>query len=194
MEPAVRSPRIKSAITTGRAQNDALLASKTPKIPGTRAALAVKTLPRGNGISGCRDWRPKISLRDGKRTRRPKEGNDTGENPHRNGLSRVGGGICGFVGLDGGVRSQMRTGLLRKIPDNREFNREIRPKDPLRSIFVHSFPCVTNDLPRYSRAIGIGNLLPILGKFSSVPPSQRAINRTGYCGLGSSLRAGVGTH
>jgi hypothetical protein len=43
--------------------------------------------------------------------RRPKERNDTGENPHRNGLSRVGVGIRGFVGLDGGVRSQIRTGL-----------------------------------------------------------------------------------
>ena len=31
-----------------------------------------------------------------------KEWNDTGENPHRNGLSGVGAGICGFVGLDGG--------------------------------------------------------------------------------------------
>src|SRR5258705_5187817 len=31
--------------------------------------------------------------------RRPNERNDTGENPHRNGLSRVGAGICGFVGL-----------------------------------------------------------------------------------------------
>ena len=44
----------------------------------------------------------KIGLRDRKGRRRPREWNDTGENPHRNGLSRVGAGICGFVGLDGG--------------------------------------------------------------------------------------------
>jgi hypothetical protein len=50
----------------------------------------------------------KIGLRDRKRYRRPKERNDTGENPHRNGLSRVGAGICGFVGLDGG-RDRDRT-------------------------------------------------------------------------------------
>jgi hypothetical protein len=50
----------------------------------------------------------KIGLRDRKRHRRPKERNDTGENPHRNGLSRVGAGICGFVGLDGG-RDRDRT-------------------------------------------------------------------------------------
>jgi len=53
----------------------------------------------------------KIGLRDRKRHRRPEERNDTGENPHRNGLSRVGAGICGFVGLDGGVGSHMRTRL-----------------------------------------------------------------------------------
>ena len=47
MESAVRSPWIKSAITTGRARNDARLASQDSKIPGSRPALAVKTLPRG---------------------------------------------------------------------------------------------------------------------------------------------------
>jgi hypothetical protein len=40
--------------------------------------------------------------------RRPKESNDTDENPHRNGLSTVGAGVCGFVGLDGG-RDRDRT-------------------------------------------------------------------------------------
>jgi hypothetical protein len=53
-----------------------------------------------------------IGLRDRKCQQRPKERHDTGENPPRNGLSGVGAGICGFVGLDGGVRSHMRTGLL----------------------------------------------------------------------------------
>ena len=49
-----------------------------------------------------------IGLRDRKCHQRPKERNDTGENPHRNGLSGVGAGICGFVGLDGG-RDRDRT-------------------------------------------------------------------------------------
>src|SRR5260370_30808394 len=53
----------------------------------------------------------KIGLRDRKRHRRPKERNDAGENTHRNGLFRLGPGIRGSVGLDGGVRSQIRTGL-----------------------------------------------------------------------------------
>jgi len=39
---------------------------------------------------------------------RPNERNDTGENPHRNGLSGAGAEICGFAGLDGG-RTRCRT-------------------------------------------------------------------------------------
>jgi hypothetical protein len=57
-----------------------------------------------------------MGLRDRRRHRRPKERNDTGENPVRNGLSEVGAGICGFVGLDGGVCSRIRTGLDRPPP------------------------------------------------------------------------------
>jgi hypothetical protein len=57
---------------------------------------------------GYRDGRLKIGLRDRKGHRRPKERNDTGENPHRNGLSGVSVWICGFVGLGGG-RDRDRT-------------------------------------------------------------------------------------
>jgi hypothetical protein len=53
----------------------------------------------------------KIGLRDRKRHRRPKERNDAGENTHRNGLFRVGPGIRGSIGLDGGVLSLVRTSL-----------------------------------------------------------------------------------
>jgi hypothetical protein len=66
----------------------------------------------------------KSGVKDRKCHRRPNERNDTVENPHRNGLSRVGAGICVFVGLDGGVRSHVRTGLDYKFPIIREFNRE----------------------------------------------------------------------
>jgi hypothetical protein len=124
MEPAVRSPRIKSAITTGRAQTDALLAFKSPQNSRRPTGIGRQNPAAGNGIFGCRDRRRKVSLRDREGPRRPKEGNDTGENPHRNGLSRVGARICGFVGLDGGVRSQIRTGLRLDFPANRENNRE----------------------------------------------------------------------
>jgi len=57
----------------------------------------------------------KIGLRDRKRHRRPKERNDAGENTHRNGLFRVGPGIRGSVGLDGGVFSLVRTSLHLKL-------------------------------------------------------------------------------
>ena len=73
----------------------------------------------------------KSGVKDRKCHRRPNERNDTGENPHRNGLSGVGVGICGFVGLDGGVRSQIRTGLRLDFPANRENNREFCDFGPL---------------------------------------------------------------
>src|SRR6266436_10339693 len=110
MEPTVRSPWIESAIITDRVRN---VAFGLPNPKNSRQPTGIwpsKTLAAGNGIFGCRDWRLKIGLRDRKGHRRPKERNDTGENPHRNGLSRVGPVIRGSVGLDGGVCSHMRTG------------------------------------------------------------------------------------
>ena len=55
---------------------------------------------------------------------RLKEQNDIGENPHRNGRFFVGLEICGLVGLNGGVRSHMRTGLAWILPENRGFFEE----------------------------------------------------------------------
>jgi len=59
----------------------------------------------------------KIGLRDRRCHQRPNGRNDTRENPPRNGLFGVGPGIRGSVGLDGGVRSQIRTRLDRDLPD-----------------------------------------------------------------------------
>jgi site-specific DNA recombinase len=59
----------------------------------------------------------KSGVKDRKRPRRPKERNDTGENPHRNDLSGVGAGICGFVGLDGG-----RLAVRLKSADDEEIS------------------------------------------------------------------------
>jgi len=42
------------------------------------------------------------------------------KNPRRNGLFAVDVEICGFGRLDGGVRSQIQTGLRSKIADNSE--------------------------------------------------------------------------
>jgi hypothetical protein len=52
-----------------------------------------------------------IRLREHEFHQRPAERNDTGRNPHTNGLFLGGPENCGLVGLDGGVRSHMRTGL-----------------------------------------------------------------------------------
>jgi hypothetical protein len=59
----------------------------------------------------------KIGLRDRKCHQRPKERNDTGENPHRNGLFGAGPEICGLEGLDGG-RTRARTWdpLIKSLP------------------------------------------------------------------------------
>ena|SRR6266851_774169 len=116
MEPAVRSPRTESAIITDRAQNGGF---GLPRLPYSRLPKGIgRGNPgAGNGIFGCRDGRLKIGLRDRKYHQRPKERNDTGENPHRNGLFGADPEICGLEGLDGGVRSQMRTGLDPELPD-----------------------------------------------------------------------------
>jgi len=53
----------------------------------------------GNGIFGCRDGRLRIGLRDRKYHQRPKERNDTGEYPRRNGLFGADPEICGLEGL-----------------------------------------------------------------------------------------------
>src|SRR6266404_9352363 len=111
MESAARSPWIESAIITDRARSDALLASQDSQNSRQPTGIGRQNPAAGNGIFGCRDGRLKIGLRDRKGHRRPKEWNDAGENTHRNGLFRVGPGIRSSVGLDGGVRSHMRTGL-----------------------------------------------------------------------------------
>jgi hypothetical protein len=59
--------------------------------------------------------------------KRPQSGNGDGKrrtklgNPHRNGLFYVGLEIWGLVGLDGGVRSQIRTRLDPELPDKWPF-------------------------------------------------------------------------
>jgi hypothetical protein len=55
-------------------------------LPSFPTAQAAANPTAGNGIFGCRDWEAKLSPRDRKCHRMLKEQNDTGENPHRNGL------------------------------------------------------------------------------------------------------------
>src|SRR6266478_5689444 len=59
MAPAVRSPRIKSAIITGRARNGGLLASRNSQYSGVAERHWPSQTAAGNGIFGCRDGRLK---------------------------------------------------------------------------------------------------------------------------------------
>src|SRR5258708_23291029 len=113
MEPAVRSPRIKSAIT--RLETTRFWPLRLPKFPAADRHW-LSNPRRGERNFWMQRREAKIGLRDRRRHRRPKERNDIGENPHRNGLSRVGAAICSFVGLDGGMGSQIRTGLMGCSP------------------------------------------------------------------------------
>jgi hypothetical protein len=91
--------------------------------------------------------------------------------------------MCGFVGLDGGVRSQMRTRLHPQFPANRENNREFcifggrprcfRAKKPQRCSHFS-----TNSLRELTGKIsGIaGNSIQITG--NSSPARYRSISRT----------------
>src|SRR5260370_15552727 len=108
MEPAVRSPRIKSAIT--RLETTRFWPPRLPKFPAADRHWPSKPC-RGERNFWMQRREAKIGLRDRKCHRRPNERNDTGENPHRNGLFGIGSVIRGSVGLDGGVRSQIRTPL-----------------------------------------------------------------------------------
>src|SRR5258707_697744 len=92
MEPTVRSSWIESAIVTDRVRTS-LLASQTPKNPGSRPGSG-RRKPKRNFWMQRRE--AKIGLRDRKCLQRRKERNDTNENPHRNGLFGVGAGICGL--------------------------------------------------------------------------------------------------
>jgi hypothetical protein len=70
--------------------------------------------------------RPKIGRRDRQSLQRPKGRIEIGGNARRNGLFGVGAGINGSARLDGGVRSQIRTGLRLKNRTSRELTGQIR--------------------------------------------------------------------
>ena len=110
MEPAVRRPWIEPAIIADRTRSGAFGLPSLPIFPGYGQYWPSNPW-RGERNFWIRRQGAKIGLRDRKYRRRPNERTDTGENRRRNGLSGAGVGIRGFVGLDGGVRSRMRTRL-----------------------------------------------------------------------------------
>ena len=117
MEPAVRSPRTESAIITDRAQNGGF---GLPRLPYSRLPKGIgRGNPgAGNGIFGCRDGRLRIGLRDRKYHQRPKERNDTGENPRRNGLFGADPEILRFGRTGWWCAQSYTNGLEPELPDN----------------------------------------------------------------------------
>src|SRR3977135_1279131 len=108
MEPAVRSPRTESAIITDRAQNGGFGLPKFPIFPAAERYWPWKPC-RGERNFWMQRREDKIGVRDRKCHQRPKERNDTGENPHRNDPFRVVLEICSSEELDGGG-GMVRTG------------------------------------------------------------------------------------
>jgi hypothetical protein len=104
-----------------------------------------------NGIFGCRDRGTKIVTRDQRHRRDPRGPEPIAEIPEERGLFEPDGVPPGSEGLDGGVRSQIRTGLRLQFPANREINRElcdfgafgsnISTKNPCAAAVSRQFPC-----------------------------------------------------
>src|SRR5258706_10991060 len=63
------------------------------------------------------------------------------QDPRRNGLFAIDDSFRSSGRLDGGVRSQIRTGLRWKFPANREINREFRDSGPSEANFVARNHC-----------------------------------------------------
>src|SRR6266849_4075875 len=67
MEPTVRNPRIEPAIASEVARRSHL----SRRFPSAGQTVPSRNSVAGNGIFGCRDWRPKIHPRDRYCRRRP---------------------------------------------------------------------------------------------------------------------------
>jgi hypothetical protein len=125
-------------------------APKTPIFPGGSTILAVATHSRGERNFWMQRREAKIGPRDCRCHRRPKEQNETGEKSYRNGPFLLGLQICGLVGLDGGVRSHIRTGLEQELPDNWLFTGyfpEFGPVIEKMRGLVAPFQCLRGKIP-----------------------------------------------
>src|SRR5712664_2199839 len=109
MGPAVRRTRPQSRITAAPVED--------PNYSGPKVGISgacgptSHSKPAGNGFFGCRDKAPKIITKKGECLQRPKSGKQVAGNPRRSALFGVDCGKGGLRRLDGGARSQLRTGL-----------------------------------------------------------------------------------
>jgi hypothetical protein len=88
-------------------------------------------------------WRHSLRTRLAVPLVSPETGNveNRRQDPRRNGVFSIDDGFQGSVGLDGGVRSQIRTGLHRQFPAIREINREFCDLGAFGSEIKTKSPC-----------------------------------------------------
>src|SRR5258706_5557847 len=145
MEPAVRSARTRSGLTAAPAHEAAPL--QAPELGWLEyqrsgcSAVSRSATAAGNGIFGCRDRAPKTVAKMCERLQRQKSEKRVARNARRNALFGVVPETFGLRRLDGGVRSQIRTGLHLQFPANREINREFRDSGPSEANFVARNHC-----------------------------------------------------
>src|ERR1700730_6005028 len=115
MEPAVRDARIEPTIVATRLET-AFFASQDSELPNRQTAFCHS--------KRCRRERNFWTQRPEAKNppERPLLSAETGnskigvKNPRRNGLFLINDGLRSSGGLDGGVRSPMRTGLSQPVP------------------------------------------------------------------------------
>ena len=107
---------LRSRIVTAPVRDPELRWPQKLEIPVQVRRTPPKSPAAGNGIFGCRDRAPKIATQTHERSQRQESGNGVAGNPRRNALFGVVSETPGLRRLDGGVRSQIRTGLDLKFP------------------------------------------------------------------------------
>ena len=131
MEPTVRSARIESAIGSDAARSLHL----SRRFPSAGWSVPVPKFGRRERNF----WMRRLEAKNP--PERPLLSAETGnvenrlQDPRRNGLFSIDDGLRGSGRLDGGVRSQMRTGLHLEFPDNRRFTGNFRQKLPVLRIW-----------------------------------------------------------
>ena len=134
MEPAVRGARIEPAIIAARLET-AFFASRDPEFPNCQTAFC-RSKP---GRRERNFWKQRPEAKNP--PERPLLSAETGnlkigmKNPRRNGLFLIDDGFRSSGRLDGGVRSQIRTGLHLEFPDKGRFTGNFRQKLPVLRIW-----------------------------------------------------------
>ena len=119
----------------------ALFALPDPRFPKLKQPLyRSNPAPRGTEFWAAETGRQNHP-KNTDNIRRDEGRNKTLEIPRKSGPFPKDDGFCGLEELDGGVGSQIRTGLRPKFPANREINREFYDFAAFGSGFSSKNPC-----------------------------------------------------